>query len=358
MISVNNWEERKAHYEEYWNMKNKTPVIYLASQVDDPTPVELPDIPWQERMYDTDYMIKDNRGWFHNAYYGLDAYPYVSPTLGNDLLSALLGLELKHTEASTWVVHSDKPLSEFHDFHLDESSHYFQAMKKILTDYAEDAKNGDYIVGMVDLNTLMDGVSSLIGPENLCYEMVDDPDEVKRVTLEHLEFYKKVYTIYNDIVTRYQGGSTNWLSVYSQVPWYFISIDFMVMVSGEFFDEFIADPLSQMIDFHGRTLFHLDGENAVKHLDRVLEQKKLTGVQVQATPYMQSAEFWIPHLKKIQKAGKTMWVAARHKQDVEDYIKNLEPEGMFLSAWCGSVAEAKEIEKLVSDYYGMPIRED
>lgn len=354
MINVPNWEQKKERYEQYWNLKNTTPILYITANKDDAKPVVLPDIPEEEKQFNPQYDAMVARAYFEQTYFGGDAYPHVAPTLGNDMLAGLLGLHINYNETSAWVEHSDLPLSEFTDFKIDDDNWHYKKMTEILTTYVEDAKNGDdldYIVGMVDLSTLYDGVSSLIGPENLCFEMIDTPDEVKRVADEHLEFYKKIYKIYNKIVTKYQGGDTNWLSIYSDIPWYFISNDFMVMISTEFFDEFVTKPLSNMIDFHSRVMFHLDGENAVFHLDKLLTFDKLTGIQVQATPFVQSAEFWIPHIKKIQAAGKTVWIEARHKQDVWELITNLEPQGLFIKTWAETETEAKEIEKMVDDYY-------
>lgn len=350
MINVNNWDERKQRYEEYWTLKNKTPILFVTApknggnyDYEKPTP--------ETYWFDPSWNIGANRHGYENTYYGGDSYPYVSPTLGPDILSAFLGLDIIFNETSTWVKHRDVELKEFRDFTLQKDNFYFKKMEEFLNAYAEDARNQDYIVGMVDLNTLLDGVASLIGPERLCLEMYDNPEEVKRVTHEHLKFYKQVFSHYNDIVTRYQKGNTNWLSVYSDIPWYYISNDFMVMVSGDFFDEFIDAPLREMVNFHERTLFHLDGENAVVHLDKLLKIDNLTGIQVQATPFVHSAEMWIPHLKKIQAAGKCTWIEARHREDVKELIGSLDPEGLFIRIWVDTEEEAKEIERMVLNYY-------
>ena len=350
MINVENWEERKQRYEEYWTLKNRTPILFLTAPKEGGSyDYEKPDS--KTFWFDPAWNIGANRHGYRNTYFGADSYPYVSPSLGPDILSGFLSLEIIYNETSTWVRHRDVELSEFRDFTLDRDNFYFKKMEEILNAYVEDARNLDYIVGMVDLNTLLDGVASLIGPERLCLEMYDHPEEVRRVTREHLRLYKEVFTFYNGIVTRYQKGNTNWLGIYSDIPWYYISNDFMVMVSGDFFDEFIDEPLREMVDFHPRTLFHLDGENAVVHLDRLLKIRNLTGVQVQATPAAQSAELWIPYIRKIQAAGKCAWVEARHRGDVMEFIKNLEPEGLFIKTWAETEEDAKETERIVQNYY-------
>ena len=163
--------------------------------------------------------------------------------------------------------------------------------------------------------------------------------------------FKDIYTQYYEITTRYQKGNTNWLSVYSEKPAYFISNDFEVMMSADAFDEFCREPIAEMARFCGRVLFHLDGENVVRHLPALNAIPELTGIQVQATPYQQSAAFWIPHIKTIQAAGKSTWVEARNGAEVLELIQNLRPEGLFIKAWAETEKEAHEIEERVDAYY-------
>ncbi|MBD5460459.1 MAG: hypothetical protein HDR26_05885 [Lachnospiraceae bacterium] len=351
MINVENWEERKAHHEAYWSLQNRRAVIELTAtkeggSFDWPAPENLLDY-W----YNTEWMTASQRHWMKNTYYGLDAYPFVPVSIGPDLLAGMLGLELQYNEASEWVRHRDCELAEFTDFTLREDNYYYREMERILQAYTEDAKSGDYIIGTTDLNTLMDGVAALVGSENTCYEMMDNPEEVVRVQKAHLELFKQVYARFQKAAMRYQGGCTNWLGVYSERPAYFISNDFEVMLSAEMWEEFVREPLRDMAAYLGRCLFHLDGENVIRHLPAILSIPEITGVQVQATPAAQNSGLWIPRLKEIQAAGKCAWVEAVNAGEVMDYIRNLQPEGLFIRAWVDTEAEARQLEQAVDAYY-------
>lgn len=354
MIGVNDWEGRRVRYEQYWNKANKTPLLYITAPADsfagggEPEPVSA------GRM-DFAGQCRVSRYWMERTYFGGDSYPYYLPDLGYDPATAMMGLETVANDVSSWAVHQDKPLSAFTEFSFDETNEAYQTLLGAVRFYVEDARSGDdidYIVGMIPFNTLYDGVASLIGPERLCLEMVDHPEEVHRVAQEHFRLFCRVYSVFEELTLRYQKGSTNWLGVYSDVPWYYISDDFIVMLSSELFDEFIVETLEPTVRFHPRTLFHLDGENAVRHLDALLQIRDLTGVQVQATPFRQSAEFWTPYLQKIQSAGKTAWIEARHSDDLRYLVQHLEPEGLFIKTYADTQTEAREMERFVRDYYG------
>lgn len=353
MINVSNWQERKKRYEEYWTKTNNTPILHVTAPSDKTTEFD-PGV-CKDRWTDVEFHCRESRGYFKNTYYGGDSYPYYLPDHGFDVATSMLGIEIERNDVSAWAVHLDKELSEFTDFSFKPNNKDFVSMTKALDYYVNDAKGTgnevDYIVGMIPFNTLYDGVSSLIGPDNLCMEMIDSPEEVHRVANAHFELFKEVYSKFEAQTNKYQGGSTNWLGVYSDVPWYYISDDFIVMLSDEFFEEFIMETLYKTVEFHKRTLFHLDGENAVRHLPKILTLQKLTGVQVQATPFRQSAEFWTPYLKDIQKAGKTAWIEARHFDDLKYLVENLEPQGLFIKTWADTKAEAQRMERFVRDYY-------
>lgn len=354
MIHVENWEERKKRYEEYWSLKNRTPILYVTSPSEKRT--EADPGPCRNRWRDCEYHCRAARADFLNTYYGGDAYPYYLPDLGFDVATSMLGIEIEVNEVSAWAVHSSKSLAEFTDFSFQPENAEYQAMVRALEYYIQDARNEtgdvDYLVGMIPFNTLYDGIASMIGPDRLCLEMMDHPEEVHRVAREHFELFKKVYTVFEKQTLRYQHGSTNWLGVYSDIPWYYISNDFIVMLSEDFFQEFILETLLKTVEFHPRTLFHLDGENAVRHLSALLKIPKLTGIQVQATPFRQSAEFWTPYLRRIQSAGKAAWIEARHFDDLKYLVEHLEPEGLFIKTYADSEAEAKRMERFVREYYG------
>lgn len=350
MINVYDWDKKRARYEDYWNLQNKTPILYVTAPEDNIIKRDIGVS--KDRWLDFEYHCKSSRNHFESTYFGADAYPYFLPDLGYDLVTSMMGIDTVFNEVSSWIFHKDEPLSAITEFSINDNNEPYKKMIKAITFYSEDAKKLDYIVGMIPFNTLYDGLSAIVGPEKLCLEMIDNPDEVHRVAREHFKLYKELYTISENIITKYQHGSTNWLGVYSDVPWYYISNDFIVMLSEDFFEEFILETLLETVKFHKRTLFHLDGENVTRHIDALLGIDDLTGIQVQATPFKQSAEFWTPHLKKIQSAGKATWIEARHFDDLKYLVKNLQPEGLFIKTWANTKTEAIEMEKFINNYYG------
>lgn len=336
MINVDNWPDRQALFEQYWQMKNQIPLLALSAPIQASAWPEFnPDIPTLEQI----------RQEMAATYYGGVAYPYVSPSVGPDLLAALLGLEVRQNESSDWIVHHPGGLMDFRDFTLSDRDGWLSKAEQQIAEYVRDARQGDYIVGMIDLNPGADGLSALIGPEQLCLAMLDEPDEVRRVNEGLLGLYQAVFDRLYRLSTQYQEGTTNWLGLYSQIPWYFLSCDFICMISPEQFEQHFVWEVEQRTSMHPRTLFHLDGENALIHLNRILRMPSLTGVQVQATPHCHSAAFWLPYLRQIQSAGKTICIEVTSEGEVLLLCRELKPAGLFIRGWLDDAAVVRRLEQ-------------
>ena len=99
--------------------------------------------------------------------------------------------------------------------------------------------------------------------------------------------------------------------------WYVTSCDFICMISQEMFARYILPELREEIDYlQGKTIFHLDGPGALKHLDALLEIENLAGIQWVYGAGQPSARHWLPVLQKIQKAGKRINIGL-HPEDTD-----------------------------------------
>ena len=58
----------------------------------------------------------------------------------------------------------------------------------------------------------------------------------------------------------------------------------------------------------GRALFHLDGPDAAKHIDALLEVPELQAIQFTPGAQSPSAMRWIPMMKKIRRSGRSVQI--------------------------------------------------
>jgi hypothetical protein len=77
------------------------------------------------------------------------------------------------------------------------------------------------------------------------------------------------------------------------------------------------------------TIYHLDGPNALRHLDSLLAIKELNAIQWVYGAGNGRASDWLDIYKKCQAAGKALQIEIE-PSELEIMIENLRPEGINL----------------------------
>jgi hypothetical protein len=127
------------------------------------------------------------------------------------------------------------------------------------------------------------------------------------------------------------------------------SCDFSAMVSREHFREFCLPAILDEVKTMTHNIFHLDGPECARHLDDILEIKEIQAIQwVQGDgnrPIMQ----WVPLIKKIQAAGKSV-VVDLTPGELEGFIQETEPKGLFLCLPVADLDEQRAVLKRVEKW--------
>ena len=114
------------------------------------------------------------------------------------------------------------------------------------------------------------------------------------------------------------------------------------MISAEAYDELILPFVEQQTEWVQRTIYHLDGPGAVRHLDSLLALDKLDGIQWVPGAGAPPPSEWISLLKRIQKAGKLIDISVE-KGEVKKLLRELNPEGLLMKTSCDSPEEADKL---------------
>lgn len=312
------------HYSAFWNMENETPILLLyGSKGKKNAPVKPDSV--EQCWLDTEYVVARERANLENTACFGDAFPLVNPNLGPDFFGATFGAELIFEETTSYSV----PMMDdawSRKLLFDENNQWWRKMKEITEAFVEDSR-GDYLVGVTDLHPGADGLVSLRGPQNLCYDVIDQPEIFQKSRDVLLPVFKKQFEELLGITQKYQTGTSNWMGLYHEKTWYVTSADFICMLSEEHFEELVLPEIVEEIRYlNGQSMFHLDGPGALHHLDRLLEIPELHGVQWVYGAGQPSAKHWIPVLKKIQNAGKAVNIQLE-ADDVDTIFSELPPKG-------------------------------
>ena len=337
---------------DYWHRENHDrPMLSLYAPLGIPGPARpKPPASLEERWLDIDYVLKMGRANIETTYYGGDAFPNLWPNLGPDIMGAICGgCDIAFGDITSWAIGEVTDWETHPPLVFDEKNIWWQRLWHMTERMVKDS-HGDYLVGITDLHPGSDGLVSLRGPENLCLDLMDCPEQFDRRSGEMFAVYKQVFTRLSGLISGGQKGSTNWMGMWKEQDWYIVCSDFSCLISEDVYNTKIAPGIEAELDFLGTGMYHLDGPGNLRHLDRILGMEKLNGVQWVPGVDRPAARFWLDVLRKIQKAGKNIWIEC-FPEDVEEVCQALEPEGLNLVMYLSDRDTAERIERRVTEIY-------
>jgi hypothetical protein len=280
-----------------------------------------------------------------NTYYGGEALPIYECTLGPDQFASFLGGKIEYSEdaGTSWV----KPF--WNDDYTEESvvpdmsvgGNYDKLMHFIKT--AADFADGRFFISMLDLHSNMDAIMAARGSQDLCFDLADDPDKVKRVLEKILPLYPQIVDRTAEMGNMDQNGYIGWISTYSEEKFAVLQCDFSIMVSPEMTRAFIVPALEYEASCLKHNVYHYDGVAALAHLDDILAIKSIDAIQwVPGAGQPRTIE-WMDLLKKIQQAGKRLWIGDWTPQEIKDHFRELNPRGLYFETLAETPSEADEL---------------
>ncbi len=321
------FEKIQKRYKDFWNRENATPILLLKGSKGE---AKLPQLPAsiKDEWCNIEYVVQKERALFENTAFIGDALPLVNPNLGPDIFGATLGTDIIFEKTTSYSVPFIDDISR--PLQFKEDNKWWKLICDITQAFCEDSR-GDYLVGVTDLHPGVDGLVSIRSPQELCYDMVDCPEDVLNASMSVLPFFKAQFEKLYAITQQNQTGTSNWMGIYNENPWYVTSADFICMISEKDFENYVIKEIIEEAKYlQGNTIFHLDGPGALRHLDRLLEVDEISGIQWVYGAGQPTAKHWLNVLKKIQNAGKNINIELQ-REDFDTIFSELKPEGLSCS---------------------------
>jgi len=203
---------------------------------------------------------------------------------------------------------------------------------------------GSFITGMSDWYTGADCLAAILGPQQLAGALIQEKNWVRQA-LKHLEkdFERLFLEFHQEIRLAGQPGTT-WVPLLSDGRYYVITNDFSAMISAEMYRDVFLEGVIRECKFLDHSIYHLDGPDALRHLDAILEVAQLDGIHFIPSPGDASFGRWAGTYKHIQDAGKCMVIncALEEVKAIPDVLK---PEGLLLNI--ENVTSLEEAEKVL-----------
>ena len=97
------------------------------------------------------------------------------------------------------------------DLRFDRNNGFFQMVEKAVRTAAEIA-DGNFIVHVPDYHSNLDTLSALLSPQNLCYELMDNPEILEEKLNQINNDFDRIYNIFYEAGNMKQTGTLSWLN--------------------------------------------------------------------------------------------------------------------------------------------------
>jgi len=247
------------------------------------------------------------------ARYLAETFPVFWPNLGPGVYAAFHGCELDFREITSWTSPLVREWPDIARIRFDPSSPYYRAIDELMA-LAFERCRGRFMVGYTDLHGGLDCVADWRGRQHLCLDTIDAPERVHEMVRLADEHFLEVFDRYDGMLKAHRQPSVTWTGDPLLRPLHIPSCDFAALISPEAFDEFYLPSLVRETKAMTHNIYHLDGKDTIRHLDRILELrrfKRSSGWQGVGDdmPILQ----WLPLIKRMQRPEDRSWSISRSR---------------------------------------------
>lgn len=288
--------------------------------------------------------------WFENTYFGGEAVPATYINWGASAGCAFWGAEPDFTTTSVWF---HKIINDWDEWKWEfdmQTNQYWKSIIDILEIFIV-RNNQEYFIGVPEIGNAADNLSLLRSSSDLALDTIMYQEKVKEavdvMSDAWIDTHEVIHSMCKD---QNEGGSVlAWLNLWAPGSHDQIANDFSALTSTSDFQEFFFPELIKMGNWLNYTTYHLDGPQCIHlHTDVLLQLEQIDCIQFTpgAGSPPTSASEYIPIFRKIQEAGKRLYLLA-DPGEVEFILANLSAKGLFLNTYADSEEEALRLIKLV-----------
>jgi hypothetical protein len=284
-------------------------------------------------------------------FYG-EAFPFFDAHLGPGNLATFLGSEPEFALDTVWYTPCFAELEQIPPLHFDPNNAWFLVQRAIL-EHGMAAGQGHFLVGMPDLVENLDILAALRGPQALLIDLIEQADAVKERLREINQVYFSVFEdFFKLIVDPWGGNSFSAFCIWGPGKTAKVLCDVSAMLSSQMVAEFAVPALAEQCEWLDYSMYHLDGTQAIRHLDVLLEIEALDAVEW--TPQVGLPQGgdprWYNLYRRIKVAGKSVQAIGVLPEEVIPLLDTLGPEGMYLMVNLENPSEAEALVKAVEPY--------
>ena len=343
------WEETKERFRLWWICEyfGRCALAVTAPKRD------VPDIPPppeaespEQKWYDLDWISRSRDYYLSLTFFGGEAIPdWHAGYSGVSAIPALVGCRTEVDMETAWwhPILAEPDRIDFRRVRINEAGGSYEFKMRMLRRAVRESR-GKSIPSIGDLGGCGDTLAALRGTEQLLFDCVERPGEV-RAAEEYLmdmwfDFYDHCFSVIRDAAE----GSCCWFTLWSPGKFYAVQNDFSFNIGPDMFREIFLPTIRRQTEFLDHAVYHVDGVSAFRHVDALCELPRLQAIQILPGSGKPSPLHYYEVLKKVQAAGKNLHITIA-PEEVKQALSLLSARGLFIQTFTKSEAEAEELLK-------------
>ncbi len=342
------WNMAMERYRQWWNREYfGRCAMWVTAPHDNPppgTPPPVPDDPVQ-KWTDLEYLFAACEYSLSRTFLGGEAVPewqYGYP--GRENIGAFLGCPVTLMPTTGWLdpILEDEHLEVRH-LRIMEDNRWWRFVLDAHRMAVEKAR-GKAIPVTGAFGGSGDSLAWLRGTERLLIDCVEQPDRVRDADEYLMDIWIEVFNRFHDILRPARDGSAGWFPLWAPGKFYAIQNDFSFNLGPDMFREIFLPSIRRQTEFLDYSIYHVDGVDAFRHIDALLELPRLNALQILPGAGKPSPLHYMPLLKKVQAAGKNLHIMIP-PGEVREALGNLSARGLFIWTSTATETEARELLK-------------
>jgi hypothetical protein len=304
--------------------------------------------PWadaRQRWMDVEFQVKTFADSLEGARFLGETFPVFWPNLSAVVYNLFLGQPADFDDMTAWTHPWVDDLDHPPHVRVQWDGAYFQTVEA-LTDRALEVADGQFLVGYTDMYAGIDCTAGLRGAERMCLDLLMNPQGILRLIGQAFDEYAAVYAHFDRKLKAHDQLSVTWMNLPSFGTFNVLACDFAVNISRQHFDEFCMPITRREAELFDHNVYHMDGPGVAKNLDSILTLPNLAAVQwAQAMGKNLPILQWIPLIRKIQAAGKSVIVDLQ-PAELADFMRQVDPRGIMLWISAEPTDQAEVLERV------------
>lgn len=308
---------------------------------------------WRELWTDPELRVAAAEYLMAHTWYGGEAFPYFDPHLGPCSLAAYVGGRPVFEEDSVWYEPVLGQITSGGPLRLDEDNVWWRAQLAVIAHGAA-AAQGRYLVAMPDMCEGLDILAALRGTTEVLTDMALDPEAVRQRLAELNKAYHQAFAGMHALIADARGGNcVSVFDIWGPGRTIKVQCDLAAMFSRHMFEEFVVPTLVEQCSQYDYVLYHLDGSQALHHLDVLLSLDCIDAIEWTPEPGAPwgGSSRWYDLYRKILAAGKSVQAVFVKLEEAEPLIEAVGAAGVFLMLRAPDEATGRRVLDRLQRFY-------